>query len=134
MFLVLDTRWRRGLGSKWRAEVAKHELAFLRHRVRQAYGANAPTGGYEALRQSDWIQRVTRRYRPPPTGQKVVLLRCASTVRDTGDPALGWGALVGDNIELRDIPGTHGDMLTRPNVDVVAGIVAEVVRTSEGPS
>ncbi len=57
-------------------------------------------------------------YSPAPYPSDVVLFRTAERYVD--DETLGWGALVGDGLEIVDLPGNHGTLLESPTLEVLA--------------
>jgi thioesterase domain-containing protein len=60
-------------------------------------------------------------YRPRPYPGRVMLFRCAlQSTRPYFDPKLGWGDLVGDGLEICEMPGDHKDMFLEANVDLLA--------------
>ena len=62
-----------------------------------------------------------REYRPRPYVGRVMLFR--SAVQSMGpyrDPKLGWGHLLGDGLEICEMPGDHEDMFREPYVDLLA--------------
>jgi acyl transferase domain-containing protein/thioesterase domain-containing protein/NAD(P)-dependent dehydrogenase (short-subunit alcohol dehydrogenase family) len=62
-----------------------------------------------------------RDYRPEPYGGRVLLFR--SAVQSEGpyhDPKLGWAHLLGEDLEISEMPGDHEDMFREPYVDLLA--------------
>jgi amino acid adenylation domain-containing protein len=60
-------------------------------------------------------------YIPQPLATRTILIRSAATAaQHAAEPTLGWGALVGDALELCIVPGDHYTMLSSPHVQVVA--------------
>jgi len=60
-------------------------------------------------------------YRPKAYCGRVVLFR--SAIQSTGpetDYKLGWGNLLGENLEIFEVPGDHDDMFLEPHVDLFA--------------
>jgi thioesterase domain-containing protein/NADP-dependent 3-hydroxy acid dehydrogenase YdfG len=62
-----------------------------------------------------------REYRPRPYAGQVMLFRSAvQSERLRHDPKLGWGHLLGDGLEICEMPGEHADMFHEPYVDLLA--------------
>jgi thioesterase domain-containing protein/acyl carrier protein len=65
-----------------------------------------------------------------------LLFRARQTHRDDailgagvpGDESMGWERLTGREVTVRWVPGDHVTMMTRPNVDVLAGILRDAMR------
>lgn len=75
-----------------------------------------------SLRDADQIVLYTfRAYRPRPYEGRVVLFRRRE--RPSGsfwDPAAAWREVIGDRLEIREIPGDHVTIFSEPNVDILA--------------
>ncbi|MFZ0581538.1 MAG: thioesterase domain-containing protein, partial [Candidatus Acidiferrales bacterium] len=62
-----------------------------------------------------------REYRPRPYPGHVLLFRSAiQSVGPYHDAKQGWGHLVGDALEICQMPGDHGDMFREPHVQLLA--------------
>ena len=60
-------------------------------------------------------------YRPRPYPGRAMLFRCAlQSTKPHFDPKLGWGDLLGDGLEICEMPGDHRDMFLEANVDLLA--------------
>jgi thioesterase domain-containing protein/acyl carrier protein len=67
-----------------------------------------------------------------------LLFRARQTHRDDAvlgatapsDEGLGWRPLTGRDVTVRWVPGDHVTMMTRPNVDSIAGILRDAMRRS----
>jgi acyl transferase domain-containing protein/thioesterase domain-containing protein len=60
-------------------------------------------------------------YRPRPYPGRAMLFRCAlQSTNPHFDPKLGWGDLLGDGLEICEMPGDHRDMFLEANVDLLA--------------
>ncbi|WP_233597088.1 non-ribosomal peptide synthase/polyketide synthase [Corallococcus sp. CA041A] len=67
-----------------------------------------------------------RRYHPPAMDQRV--LRIHAEERDeTRTPDGGWGALVGEQLESHELPGTHHTLLREPTVQSVAELLTKAL-------
>lgn len=68
----------------------------------------------------NWFAAV--HYSPQFFPGRVTLFKASSSVRDTryygGD--LGWSPLAGEGVEIREVPGSHGDLLDEPHVQSLA--------------
>jgi amino acid adenylation domain-containing protein len=95
-------------GNSWRIYYALH------------LWARRPVQGW--LRRSGQIMNLTyREYRPRPYPGRVLLFRRSERPPgDHWDPARGWRSLVGDALEVRDIPGNHRTIFMEPNVETMA--------------
>jgi thioesterase domain-containing protein len=47
------------------------------------------------------------------------------------DEELGWGSLAGGGLEIRDVPGEHGNVLNEPYVQVVVEELKTILPNSE---
>ncbi|HXD91537.1 MAG TPA: thioesterase domain-containing protein, partial [Candidatus Binataceae bacterium] len=66
-------------------------------------------------------------YRPRPYIGKITLFRAARGIASADDrfgADLGWERWTTQGVEVHEIPGTHEDLMTEPNVRVVAQEVA----------
>jgi acyl transferase domain-containing protein/thioesterase domain-containing protein len=66
-------------------------------------------------------------YRPRPYTGKITLFRAARGIASADDrfgADLGWERWTTQGVEVHEIPGTHEDLMTEPNVRVVAQEVA----------
>jgi thioesterase domain-containing protein len=62
-----------------------------------------------------------REYRPRPYAGHVMLFRSAvQSVGPYHDAKQGWGLLVGDGLEVCEMPGDHEDMFREPYVQLLA--------------
>ena len=62
-----------------------------------------------------------REYRPRPYPGHVMLFRSAiQSVGPYHDAKQGWGHLVGDGLEICEMPGDHEDMFREPYVQLLA--------------
>ena len=60
-------------------------------------------------------------YRPAIYPGRITVFRSVSrTAFDGDDELLGWGGLAAGGIEVQDIAGTHLNMLSEPNVRMLA--------------
>jgi amino acid adenylation domain-containing protein len=77
----------------------------------------APLGRYQRVFKSN--VEALRRYAPRPYSGPVVLF-AAGEARPPQDPTLGWGAWVGDGLQVERVPGDHYTMLRSPHVRILA--------------
>jgi aspartate racemase len=60
-------------------------------------------------------------YRPSIYPGHITIFRSVNrSLLDGDDELLGWGGLVAGGIEVQDVTGTHLDMLSEPNVRMLA--------------
>jgi thioesterase domain-containing protein len=91
----------------------------------------------EALRRYHRVlaanQRALDAYRPLPYAGPVILLRAEAGLRLRGaDPTLGWSAIAAD-LTILDVPGNHDNMIERPYVRIVAGVLGRCLERAGGP-
>ena len=67
---------------------------------------------------------------PAPYPGDLVLLATAARREAAGDPTLGWSALVGGRVEVREVAGEHAELVGRTGSDGVAAVVNELLRRS----
>jgi thioesterase domain-containing protein len=66
-------------------------------------------------------QQASRRYQPQPYSGSLTLFTAAERiVPGSRDPSLGWANLVGGNLDIHQVSGTHFTMLQEPYVEVLA--------------
>jgi amino acid adenylation domain-containing protein len=68
----------------------------------------------EAHRWAHWS------YRPRPYAGRLTLFVAKQSANFATDPALGWRGLAGGDLDIREVPGTHGLMVKRPVVEELA--------------
>jgi thioesterase domain-containing protein len=57
---------------------------------------------------------------------RLQLFRAAgSHFTDPADPTLGWGALAGGGVDLRELPGSHWEVVRPPVVETVAAVLQD---------
>lgn len=76
------------------------------------------------------VERASRRYRPPPYGGDVLLLRARDTDRDW-DGASGWADAVRGRLEVADLPGDHRGVLAPAEVDALADRLRTALATAQ---
>ena len=92
----------------------------LRGRVRRAWFR--PSVALQAAAPVDlaYVESIGfDRYRPKPYAGPTVLC-CGQWARPYVDPRYGWGALVGDSLDVIRLPGGHLEMLEEPVVATLA--------------
>ena len=130
-----------------------HLTNFLRHgprhviaRARDRWGrfpAVPMDGGPEAtetmrVREDIFRRRVRHRYQPRPYSGPIVLVRAMGKVYSRSirvEPLLGWAPLARGTLDVHDLPGTHGGILS-VNAELVAKVLQPHVlaRQEVGPS
>jgi thioesterase domain-containing protein len=108
------------------------QLSYVLERARQV-SALAADVTLPQLRRLLEISKLnlsaSARYVPQPYPKRITLFRSAELrPEDIGkkefeiynDPALGWGALSGEPVEIHVIPGNHFTLLGEPNVRVLS--------------
>ncbi len=72
--------------------------------------------------------RALRAYAPRPYSGRVVLFRAAERSPGAGaDPALGWGALAGGGLAVRELPGDHYSLLQEPRAAALAAALSRIL-------
>ena len=67
------------------------------------------------------IDQAYESYTPRPYAGRVILFRALDQPMGIHpDPLLGWGPLIGGELEIIDVPGFHGSMVMEPRVRVLA--------------
>lgn len=90
----------------------------IKYRVLRALGRPLPK---EIASIEEVNLHVAKDYRPKQYPGKLVLFRSMKrSVTDGSDEMLGWGALAGLGVEVRDVPSTHFNMLQEPAVKALA--------------
>jgi amino acid adenylation domain-containing protein len=70
--------------------------------------------------------RLVEGYTGGPYPGRLQLFRAAgSHFTDPADPTLGWGALAGGGVDLRELPGSHWAVVRSPVVETVASVLQE---------
>jgi thioesterase domain-containing protein len=80
----------------------------------------------------DALYAAAMHYRPRPYEGRVVLIR--SKERAFGfarDPRLGWGKLLGDELEICEVPGNHYTFYMEPNVGTLAREITARLHVAE---
>ncbi len=119
--LVAGDRDRSGSG-------AEHTSSAMRTSLRRIRGGDAGTVVRAQYRRH--IARLQRRYRPGPTAVPVSLLRTRESKRI--DHLLGWRGLFAGPWVIRDIPGTHVNLLDPPHATTVAEQLAASLDEATG--
>lgn len=76
-----------------------------------------------AMRENN---RAAAGYRPSPFAGRVTLFRTGRN--GDRDPGLGWGELAGGGVDVKYVPGNHMNLLRRPHVETLAGMLAECLQ------
>jgi amino acid adenylation domain-containing protein len=92
-----------------------------------------PDAGQQMIRRILEVQKASHaaliNYVSQPYSGKITLLRASEMVAEDSrgvfaqsfrQPALGWGELTTEPIEIHEVPGDHVTMLTEPHVQVLA--------------
>jgi non-ribosomal peptide synthetase component F/thioesterase domain-containing protein len=80
----------------------------------------------------DALYAAATHYRPKPYEGRVVLIR--SKERAFGfarDPRLGWGTLLGNDLEICEVPGNHYTFYMEPNVGTLAREITARLHATE---
>jgi amino acid adenylation domain-containing protein len=72
-----------------------------------------------------------RRYSPRRYPGRVTLLRTRFDDPD-GDTTLGWGSFAQAGVDVFEVPGTHHQMVSEPNVETVARVLRSCLAEVEG--
>ncbi|OCP38385.1 condensation domain-containing protein [Ensifer sp. LC163] len=79
---------------------------------------------------TDLLVNAARRYRPPPTNEKSVLLfRSEATHRRARKLLFGWGGAIAGDSEVFDLEGWHEDSLNSNSIQALATIVINRFRS-----
>ncbi len=71
-------------------------------------------------------------YRPAPYDGRVVLFRSKKkSFGFAGDLRMGWDNLLGDQFEIREIPGNHFSIYLDPNAQVLAKEIGDCLREAQ---
>ncbi len=111
---------------RWNFVREKWNIALTRDgiRLRTLYHAlvSSPDrqNSYPHLRVKRVNDQAATRYVPRPYSGRVVLIRPKSNFRGLDDPSLGWGEVVRDELEIREIPVYPKGMLVEPFVQTLA--------------
>jgi thioesterase domain-containing protein len=107
----------------------------LKTSLRRALGTRGPRTGQTGDNPLEMLYAAAASYRPKPYGGAVVLVR--STERTYGfasDLRLGWGSLLGANLEVRESPGNHYTIYTGSNVPKLVAQISSCLREAERQS
>lgn len=66
---------------------------------------------------------IMRRYLPQPLPAPIVLLKAANNAElglHDDDPAMGWGEIAQEGLEVIDVPGNHVVIMLHPSIEVLA--------------
>jgi thioesterase domain-containing protein len=128
--LIVVDSWPPDVGAKLRSEGVAPGLNAVPRRPSAAEQRSVQlTSVNEASKQA------LRRYRPGRYPGDIVLLATAARREAAGDPTLGWSALVGGKVEVREVAGEHAELVGRTGSDGVAAVVNELLRPSgAGPT
>jgi thioesterase domain-containing protein len=106
LWMLGPERWPAYLRSK--ADNAAVEL-------REALGERALPEGVIATKKT--IQDTLARYVPSPYPGRITLFRASKRPLGVSfEPTLGWGALVKGGVEIHEVPGYHGAIISEPRV------------------
>jgi thioesterase domain-containing protein len=86
--------------------------------------------------------RYVARYHPQPYDGKITLFRAAAHDQATikheqriglqmENPTFGWDLLSMQPVSVLTVPGTHSAIMMEPNVQVLAALLSEQIRTSQ---
>jgi amino acid adenylation domain-containing protein len=80
----------------------------------------------------DQIWRAGQIYQPGVYAGKLTLFRASDQPYGIQpDPTLGWDRYVSGELEIQEVPGQHGSIVTEPYVSVLAEKLAECIRTAQ---
>ena len=106
-------------------------------RIRRALALLAAAG--VRARGEAWLRRAVavtsaraaslRGYAPGPYPGRITLLRAAE--RAWADPAMGWGELSPEPVEVITVPGNHNTLMAEPHVAELARVVSACLGASE---
>ena len=86
-------------------------------------------GGHEQRIES--LMRMKRDYKPPVYPGSVTLFRASKRPAGYYDsPDLGWAELAAGGVQIHEIPGYHGSIITEPRVRVLAERLQECLSKS----
>ncbi len=91
--------------------------------VLRAHGRSIPKFLHRA-KDVNWF--AARRYKALPYPGRVILFRAITPLNYLDMPTdreLGWGPLAAKGVEVREIPGTHREIMAEPSVSFLAGEV-----------
>ena len=117
---------------------SRERLSFLRakgvrlwQRLRHRAGPKKADGLSEQDRWWIWEQ-----YHPQPQPLRALLIWCPSDGEVPGRPVLlaRWRSLIGRNLQVCEVPGTHGTILAEPRVRPVAAAISRFLDTAQEAS
>jgi acyl-CoA synthetase (AMP-forming)/AMP-acid ligase II/thioesterase domain-containing protein/acyl carrier protein len=125
---ILRRLWLLGAIQRYRVGAAGRRVARVAHRPRWWLDQHV-LGAVPERRRADYVYdrgvRAYEAYRPLPYAGQVTLFRC--TLDRWPAPDRGWGAVAQGGLEIRDLPGKHGEPLHPPLVERFASELLEVV-------
>jgi amino acid adenylation domain-containing protein len=112
-----------------RRSFVREKLDVARNRLKRRLGAAHDAIGsfagktpnpYSQFRLRQVNDRATMAYVPRPYRNRLVVVRCKGHFWKLDDPALGWGEIAGDNLEIQSFPIYRKGILVEPFVRTLA--------------
>ena len=110
------------------------KLKRMKESIRQPLKVKSPQGSEElgARNPLDILYDAAERYSPKPYHGNVALMRSQQRTFGFGRVLdLGWGELLGKNLEIYETPGNHYTIYMNPNVDALAHRINVSLRKAE---
>ncbi len=92
----------------------------LTHAFLSMFG-RTPRGGFPDVASAHWWAHWG--YRPAPYPGRIDLYIAEDSLRSASKPCLGWTGMAAGGLAVHAIPGSHGLMVKRPAVQVLAGLL-----------
>lgn len=112
----------------------RQKLKRMKESIRRPWKVRNPQDGGELGRRNplDILYLAAERYSPKPYDGDVALMRSQQRTFGFGRVLdLGWGELLGKNLEIYETPGNHYTIYMNPNVDALAHRINVSLRKAE---
>lgn len=93
-----------------------------------------PPGLFRCLRVLIANMTAFRKYKPQPLNAHGALIKAsdsASLGLHDPDPAMGWGGVLTDGVEVYDTPGNHVTLMLQPAIEVVGTSLRQAIETAD---
>ncbi len=92
--------------------------------------SGSPTRSQQGHRAA--AEEAQRNYVPQVISGGITVVRCTERVPwRLEDPLNGWGELATEGVEVHEIPGDHTSIYRRPNVELLASTLNQILRAAE---
>jgi len=113
---------------RWRKRIKKAAWT----RLYEVVGAPLPQS---LVATQDCLNEASKKYKPQSYAGKLTLFRASHQPPGSyPDPTLGWSQVIGDRLEIHEVPGYHAAIVSEPRVRTLIGPLRQCLTRAQSPN